>query len=376
MKKNIPVSRPALGLSELAAAARTISRGQISGLAGREIEEFEARYAEFNGTSFAVACSSGTAALHLSLVALGIGPGDEVLVSDTTNMASFFAVIYTGATPVPVDILQSSMTMDPADLRRKVSSRSKAIMPVHLFGQPCDMARISGVAHEFGLHLIEDCAEAHGAEFDAKRVGSFGIAGCFSLFANKIITTGEGGIITTNDADFARELRALRSLNFGEGSKRFLHRGVGFNYRMTNVQAAIGLQQLKKASWLIESRMEVEEGYRFWLRGRTEISWPTKPQMLADSVTWMSHLTLPNEEVRERLMLTLATFGIETRPGFIPFSLQDPAWTQRDRQKWVNPVASDLAMRTLYLPTWSGMPSRLVREVSDRVAYALDSATD
>lgn len=370
--KSVPVSKPALGKRELFGAARSVARGEISGLAGTDVAKFEEKFADFNGSAYAVACSSGTAALHLSLVALGIGPGDEVLVSDTTNMASFFSVIYTGAKPVPVDIRPSSMTMDPEDLRRKVSTKSKAIMPVHLFGQPCDMGKIAEVAEEFGLLVVEDCAEAHGAEFGTKRVGSIGTLGCFSFFANKILTTGEGGIITTNDRGLADELRSLRSLNFGVGSTRFLHRGIGFNYRMSNMQASIGVQQLKRARWLIESRMEVEQVYKDKFIGRDDVSWQKVVGDSASPVTWMAHIAVPNQEIREGLMRALKNKGVETRPGFIPYSLQDGGWARPNGQTWSNSVSRDLAMRTFYLPTWSGMPASLARKVSDLLLRELD----
>jgi perosamine synthetase len=372
LRKKIPVSSPAIGHRERSAAAKAVSAGHISGLAGPEIEKFESSFAEFNGSGFAVACSSGTAALHLALVALGLGPGDEVLVADTTNMASFFAVLYTGATPVPVDILPDSMTMDPADLRRKITPSSKAIMPVHLFGQPCDMGAIVQTAEEFGLHIVEDCAEAHGAQHNGRQVGSFGIAGCFSFFANKIVATGEGGMITTNDANFAEDLRALRSLNFGDGTNRFLHRGVGFNYRMTNVQAAIGIAQLKRVDWLTESRQRVEQIYRDRLAGLGSIVWAKPVDEFALPVTWMAHIALPSNFERDRLIVGLAERGIESRPGFIPFTMQKESWARSSTGAFVNPIARDLASRTMYLPTWSGMPERVSRKVASSVALLLD----
>lgn len=374
MVARIPVSKPAIGVRELAGVIGSVSRGEISGLAGNNIARFERRFADFNGSAHAVACSSGTSALHLSLVALGVGPGDEVLVSDITNMASFFSVLYTGAKPVPVDVLPGSMTMDPKDLRKKVTAKTKAVMPVHLFGQPCDMTRIREVAHEFGLYIVEDCAEAHGAMFGSKRVGSHGTVGCFSFFANKILTTGEGGIITTDDGDLARELRALRSLNFGEGSSRFLHRGIGFNYRMTDMQAAIGLQQLGKADWLIESRIRIEKVYRDALKDREAVTWQTAVNGLASPVTWMSHIALPNEKFRQEIATALYERGIETRPGFVPFSLQDGSWSRPDGQVWQNPVAQGFSRRTFYLPTWAGMPVLLAKRVANRLQRELDRA--
>jgi len=368
---HIPVSRPFIGISEVWRAASAVGTGKISGLYGEEIEEFERRFANFNGSEFAVACSSGTAALHLSLVALGIGPGDEVLVSDITNMASFFAVLYTGATPIPVDVSELSMTMDPIDLKQKISPRARAIMPVHLFGQPCDMDAIVAIARENQLEIVEDCAEAHGASVGGKRVGSFGVAGCFSFFANKIITTGEGGMITTNNAEFAADLKSLRSLNFGLGSARFLHRGIGFNYRMTNLQATIGIAQLHRVKWLIESRIEVELTYKELLKGFPTLDWQRPATPVSTPVTWMAHLAIPSQELRHQLMEDLKNAGIETRPGFIPFSLQDKSWAISETTK-ENPVSRQFAHRTMYLPTWSGMRRSTTKKVASKVAETLE----
>ena len=369
MTKVIPVSKPAIGVSDVLRVLKTLGRGEISGLVGNEISKFENRFADFVGTEHAIACSSGTAALHLSLAGLGLGKGDEVLVSDTTNMASFFAVLYTGATPVPVDIDGSSLTMNPDDLSQKVTTNTRAIMPVHLFGQPCNMSAIVQVAQKHKLHIIEDCAEAHGASFGGKKVGSFGLAGCFSFFANKIVTTGEGGMVTTNDSSFAAELRALRSLNFGTGEQRFQHLGIGYNYRMTNLQASIGLAQMQKVEWLIESRRQVESTYKEVLEG-TSITWQEPVSLEAEPVTWMSHFAAPSQNRRNFLASSLATLGIQTRPGFVPYSLQDESWRPSATQG--NSTAVDFAHRTMYLPTWSGMPQKKAKWIADSVLKILE----
>lgn len=371
--KVVPVSKPSIGLREIRGVLRSVRRGHISGLFGDEVSHFERRFAEFNGSEFAVACSSGTAALHLSLVALGIGPGDEVLVADTTNMASFFAVMYTGAKPVPIEILESSMTIDVLDAERKVTSRTRAIMPVHLFGQPCDMEKVIDLAERRRLEIVEDCAEAHGASFGGKKVGSFGIAGCFSLFANKIVTTGEGGMITTDDARFAAELRALRSLNFGDGASRFMHRGLGFNYRMTGLQAAIGIEQLRKIDWLVGARIAAEQRYRDWLKQYQQISWQSPAAPASRPVTWMSHIILQTEVKRNSLMSDLSREGIQTRPGFIPFTLQrDLPGSLLENQK-VNSIAAGLAHRTLYLPTWAGISRNIQKKVVSTIENSLEN---
>ena len=239
----IPVFKPHLGAAEISLVNEALKSNAISGVFGEFIPRFEAEFAAFCGTKYAISCSNGTVALHLAMVAAGIQAGDEVLVSTTTNMATFFAVLYIGAKPIPVDIDLMTYNLDPADLERKITPKTKAIMVVHLFGHPADMDSINAFADKRGLLVFEDCAEAHGALYKRRPVGGLGTAGAFSFFANKVITTGEGGMVTTNDPAIAERAKNLRSLAFGYDNK-FMHREVGFNYRMTNIQAAIGCGQM------------------------------------------------------------------------------------------------------------------------------------
>jgi len=233
----IPVSQPILGEEETQYVLSALADKAISGFYGEYIGRFEREFSSYCDCSQGVATSSGTTALHLALAALGIGGGDEVLVSTFTNMATCFAVLYQGATPVPVDIEPDTWNINPALIEEKISEKTKAILVVHIYGHPVDMDPILSIAKRHGLYVVEDCAEAHGALYKGRKAGSLGDVGCFSFYANKIVTTGEGGMLTTNNAKLADKARSLRSLAFGTGNK-FMHQDIGFNYRLTNLQAA------------------------------------------------------------------------------------------------------------------------------------------
>jgi perosamine synthetase len=361
----VPVSRPYVGQAEIEFVNEALRANAISGAFGSFLDRFESDFAEFCGTKYAVACSNGTTALHLSLVAAGIKSGDEVLVSTLTNMATFFAVLYIGAKPVAVDVSLDTLTMDPEDLARKITERSKGIMVVHLFGHPTDMDPVNQLARKHGLLVFEDCAEAHGALYKGRKVGGLGIAGAFSFYANKIITSGEGGMVTTDDIDVARRARSLRALAFGTENK-FMHEAVGYNYRMTNIQAAIGCGQMLVADKLVEKRREIAAFYnaRFqeferYLALPREMPW-------AKNVIWMYHLRLlgPLENRRAEIMSALASAGVETREGFIPCNLQEIFIRQGWTQKGDCPVANQVAYTSFYLPTGPSMTTEELEYVA------------
>lgn len=369
----VPVSRPQLGEAEKAFVNQALEANAISGIYGEFLERFETEFAAFCGTRYAVSCSNGTTALHLAMAAAGIGEGDEVLVSTLTNMASFFAVLYLGARPVPVDIDPLTLTLDPADLARKITARSKAVMVVHLFGHPTDMDPVNELAQAHGLKVFEDCAEAHGATYKGRTVGGLGLAGGFSMFANKILTTGEGGMVTTDCPELAAKARSLKALAFGSSNK-FMHEDIGYNYRMTNVQAAIGCGQMLVADRLVEKRREIGryysarlDAYREHLQLPIEMPW-------ARNVIWMYHLSLRGalKGRRSEIMAALKEQGIETREGFIPYNLQkiflDRGWTTED----ACPVANSVAYESFYLPTGPAMTDAELDYVSGRFSAILD----
>jgi len=240
MRVMIPIARPLIGEEEKAAVLKVLESGQLA--QGAKVREFEERFAAFCGVMHAIATSSGTTALHTALLTHGIGPGDEVITTPFTFIASANSILFTGAKPIFVDIEEDSYNINPALIEEKITSRTKAILPVHLYGNPCDMEAIMGIADRHGLIVIEDACQAHGASIYGKKVGSFG-TGCFSFYPTKNITTAEGGMITTDDDGIAERARLIRQHGM---RKRYYHEVLGYNFRLTDIQAAIGLAQLEK----------------------------------------------------------------------------------------------------------------------------------
>ncbi len=347
----IPVSRPSIGEEEKKLVAEALDSGEISGNFGKFIGEFERNFAGYSGSSFGVAASNGTTALHLALAVLKIGPGDEVLVSTFTNMATFFAVLYTGAKPVPIDIEPDTWNLDPALLESKINSKTKAIMAVHIYGHPVDMDPVLAVARKHNLFVIEDAAEAHGAEYKGKKAGSLGDIGCFSFYANKIITTGEGGMITTNNKEYADRARSLRSLAFGDSNK-FMHKEIGFNYRLTNLQAALGCAQFKKIDGIIGKKREVARFYAENLKDLAEVQLPVEKDY-AKNVYWMFHVVLRGklEGRRKEVMDILRQKEIETREAFVPANQQEIFIKQGWTKESDCPTANRVGENGFYLPS-------------------------
>ncbi len=347
----VPVGKPLLGEIETAYALDALARTEISGFSGGYISRFEKEFAEFCGTSDAVAVSSGTTALHLAVVALGIGEGDEVLTQSFTNMATFFAVLYQGAVPVPIDSEPDTLNMDPALLEAKITSRTKAIMVVHIYGHPVDMDPILAIAKKYKLFVIEDAAEAHGAEYKGKKVGSLGDIGCFSFYANKIVTTGEGGMITTNNKALAAEVRSLKSLAFGEKNK-FMHRAVGYNYRMTNLQAAIGAAQMTRIDDILLRKRKMAAYYLAHLSDIPELQMPVE-KSYAKNMYWMFNIILQGALLgrRNEFMGKLRERGVDTREDFIPFNGQEIFITQGITKLEDCPIANNAGENGLYIPS-------------------------
>jgi perosamine synthetase len=258
----IPIAKPIIGEDEISAVEAVLRSGIIA--QGKKVGEFEGAFAEFVGTKYAIAANSGTAALHISLLAHGVGEGDEVITSSFTFIATANSILFTGARPVFADIEEETFNIAPDSIVEKITPRTKAIMPVHLYGQPCDMKEIMGIADEHKLAVIEDACQAHGAEYEGKKVGSFG-TGCFSFYPTKNMTTSEGGMITTNDEEMAQKARMIRS--HGQ-RQRYIHEILGYNYRMTDIAAAIGLCQLGKLEEFSSKRIE---NAKFLTRGLSGI---------------------------------------------------------------------------------------------------------
>lgn len=359
MEIRIPVYAPSLDGNEKKYVMECLDSTWISSR-GKFIGEFEANFASYNNVSYAASVCNGTVALHLALLALGVGPGDEVIVPTLTYIASVNAIAYTGASPVFVDSLRDTWQMDPADVRGKVSDRTKAIMVVHLYGHPCEMDEIGKIAREYGLFVVEDCAEALGAKYEGRSVGTFGDIAAYSFFGNKTITTGEGGMVVTSDKTLHE--RCLRLKGQGLAAHReYWHDVVGYNYRMTNICAAIGLAQLEGIDAKLARKREIAERYREGLSGLPVVVHGERGG--STHAYWMVSVLLDELKERDRFRAHLRGRGIETRPVFFPVHTM-PMYSSRYQR---HPVAEDIAWRGVNLPSWPGLRDEDVDEVISTV---------
>ena len=362
----IPVCEPFLSGKELEYVSDCLRTNWISSK-GKYIEAFEEGFARYCGCKYGIATTNGTTALHLALTSIDIGPGDEVIVPAFTMVATVFAIIYTGAKPVLVDAEPSTWNIDPAKIEEKITDKTKVILPVHIYGHPCEMKAIMEIAEKYDLWVVEDAAEAHGAEYSGKKAGSLGHISCFSFYANKIITTGEGGMVVTNEAEIAQKARLLKDLAFSP-EKRFLHTEIGFNYRMTNIQAAIGLAQLERINDLVAARRHNAHYYNSLLKEIPGITLPVEREG-AKNVYWMYGILIKNEFglSRDELMVKLKEKGIETRTFFYPMHEQ-PVFQEMNLFKGEQyPVAEDLAQKGLYLPSGSSLKKEKIEEICQTI---------
>ena len=345
MTKRIPVAEPLLNGNEKAYVTDCVETAWISG-SGKYVRGFEEGFAEFCGTKHAIAVANGTVALHVALVALGLEPGDEVIVPDLTYIASANTVQYCGATPVFVDCDPVTWTIDPEDVRRKITPRTRGIMPVHIYGHPAEMGPINEIAKEHDLFVIEDAAEAHGALYKDQRTGGISDVATFSFYGNKIITTGEGGMITTNDDELAKKIRLLRGQGM-DPDRRYWFPVVGYNYRMTNIQAALWLAQFERIDWFIQRRREVAAAYEARLKD-SDLTLPAEASW-ATNVYWLYSVLVPEDVDRDQVMADMDDAGIETRPFFYPMHTLPPYHDPDGDAKF--PVSTDVAARGMNLPS-------------------------
>jgi len=364
----IPIAAPVIGERELAYVTDAVRSGWVSSI-GPYIERFEQGFADYLGVSHAIAVSNGTVALHLALHALGIGAGDEVLVPDLTFVATVHAVLQTGATPVFVDVESDTWCIDPVAVERALTPRTRAIIPVHLYGHPADMSALLSIAEKHNLIVLEDAAEAHGAEVCGKRVGSLGRVSAFSFYGNKIITTGEGGMVTTNDAALAERLRFLKDHGMS-AQRRYYHSELAFNYRMTNLQAALGLAQLEQIEEFIARKREIFTGYAEILKNVPGLQLnPERPDV--KSVYWLISMVLGPEckLARQDLAQALREHEIDSRPFFIPMH-QLPHLNQYrvvGREDESCPQSERLSAQGLSLPSGCVLDDATVRYVAETV---------
>lgn len=375
----IPVSQPVLGGREGTYLAECIESGWIAS-GGRFVDAFEVAWAAYCGRRHGVAVGSGTAALQAAVAALDLEPGDEVILPSFTIISCALAVTRAGATPVLVDSDPITWTMDVSQLAARVTGRTRAIMPVHIYGHPVDMDPVLELAERHGLAVIEDAAEAHGAEYLSRRrggrgswrrCGGFGRMSAFSFYANKIVTTGEGGMVLTDDAVLAERLRGLRNLCFGTES-RFRHQAEGFNFRLTNLQAAVGLAQLERIDAALAQKRRLADAYRGRLVGIPGLILPAEADW-ARNVYWMYGVVLAPEVDLDAaaFAVRLGAAGVDTRPFFLGMHEQ-PVFRRRGLfEGESHPVAERLARRGLYLPSGQGLTEAQVAQVCDAVAGAL-----
>lgn len=359
----IPVYRPDLSGNERRYVLECLDSTWISSK-GRFIDEFEQAFAQYLGqNAMAASVCNGTVALHLALHVLGIGPGDEVIVPTFTYIASVNTIAQTGATPVFAECDPETWLLDPIDVKKRITRKTRGILPVHLYGNACDMDEICAIAKSQNLFIIEDCAESFGTTIHGQQTGTFGTIGTFSFFGNKTITTGEGGMVTTRNAELIKNLRITKGQGMAP-DRRYWHDRLGFNYRMTNIEAAIGLAQIERLPDILSRKRRVGAVYRKKL-------WhlPVKFQYVRDGVEsseWLFTLLLPDAERREHIMEFLAQRHIETRPAFYCAHLM-PMYRQNEGSF---PVAEDISARGLSLPSYPDLTENDI----DRICKALEDA--
>jgi len=353
----IPVCEPCLDGNEGKYIQDAINTGWISS-SGKYIKEFEKRFAKYCGVKHGISTCNGTAALHLALTSLEIGKGDEVIIPDFTMVACGESVCYTGAMPVFVDAEKETWNINPENIKEKITERTKAIMPVHIYGHPCDMDPILELAEKYNLFVIEDAAEAHGTEYKGRKAGSIGDVGCFSFYANKIITTGEGGMVVTSNDKLADKCRYYRNHCFPlDGPRNYLHKDIGFNYRMTNIQGAIGLAQIEKIDEYVKARRTNNKLYQNYLGGLEGISFQPEKQN-CKNVYWMNGIIIDSKKFgmsRDDLMEKLKEAKIDTRLFFNGMHKQLSLKRYGANYEGKYPISDWLASNGMYLPSGSGL---------------------
>lgn len=345
-----PVAIPNLNGNEFKYLTDAFMSTWISS-SGEYIGRFENKFSVYSDCKYGVSCSNGTAAIHLALIALGIGEGDEVIIPDLTFVATINTVLYVNATPVIVDVEEESWCINPKEIVKAITPKTKAIIPVHIYGQSCDMSAIMNIAKRHNLKVIEDCAEAHGSMYDNKKVGSFGDIGCFSFYGNKVITTGEGGMCVTNNSELDEKMRVLRDHGMSK-TKKYWHDVIGYNYRMTNLQASIGLAQLERIEEIHKNRREYEKNYKKLLP-KDKFTFQQDIENRR-RITWLVSVLLDKSIDRKVYITKLKEKGIDVRPFFYPLSDMN-IYKQYCKSK--TPITHKLSKIGLNLPTYESLKS-------------------
>ncbi len=324
--------------------------------------EFEKGFSSYIGTRHGISVNNGTAALHLALATLGIKAGDEVIVPTLTSIGCTNAIALTGARAVFADSTEQYWCIDPEDLEKRITKKTKAIMPVHVYGHPCDMDLITEIAKKHDIYVVEDAAEAHGAEYKGKRVGNFSDISCFSFYGNKVVTCGEGGMCLTNNDELAEKMSILRNQGTKpEYKNKYYYDIVGFNYRITNMQAAVGVAQLKRIDYLVNKRLEMAKAYNEIFESRSKNIVHAPRMDWAKNTYWYYSILVP-KNLRDNVIEILEKKEIEVRPFFYPIHML-PHYNTGDRL----PVAEDIGFRGLNLPSGPQLTSEQIEEVATEI---------
>lgn len=356
-QKYIPVCEPYLGGNEKKYVMNCMETGWISS-SGKYVKAFEESFSAYCDCNYGVAVCNGTVSLHLALTALGIGKGDEVIIPNFTMIASAYAVCYTGAKPVFVDADADTWNIDTNKIEEKITKNTKAIMPVHIFGNPCNMSKIEEIAKKYNLYIIEDAAEAHGALYNGKKVGSFSDIASFSFFANKNLTTGEGGMVVMKNENYYDKCRYLKNMSFPINAPRiYQHNDIGFNYRMSNIHAAIGLAQVEKADEYRDMRIKNHNLYKKYLSEVDGITFQ-KDEENSLNVNWMNTILLDTKKYghsKEELIEHLKNNGVDTRLLFTGMHRQKCLLDFGCDCQGDYPVTDNLTQNGFYLPSASNL---------------------
>ncbi|MCX7817485.1 MAG: DegT/DnrJ/EryC1/StrS family aminotransferase [Syntrophales bacterium] len=368
---NIPLSRPELTQEDIDAVVAVLKTPNLS--LGPKIREFEELMARFVGCKYSVAVNSGTSGLHLSMIASGIKSGDEVITTPFSFIASANCILYVGAKPVFVDIDPVTLNIDPRKIEEKISEKTKAILPVHVFGIPCNMFEIVKIANKYRLKIIEDACEAIGAECKGKKVGTFGLASVFAFYPNKQLTTGEGGIVVTNNEKVADLMKSLRNQGRKNNGKWLSHERIGYNYRLSDIHAALGISQLKRIDDILKRRQKVASFYIKHLSHVEEIELPPTPKQV--KVSWFVFVIRLKYKFkknhRDKIIGYLRERGIECGNYFPPIHLQPFYKKIFGFRKGNYPITESVAERTIALPFYNFLSEKEVRYVCENLKKAI-----
>lgn len=368
----VPLSKPYLGNEEVAAVTRVLQSDRLA--LGPVTEEFERRFAEAIGVKHAIAVNSGTSGLHLAIRALGIGPGDEVITTPFSFIASSNCVLFEGATPVFVDVDPDTYNIDPARIEAAITERTKAILPVHVFGQPADMAPIMEIANRHGLAVIEDACEAICARYRGELAGGFGAFAVYGFYPNKQITTGEGGMVVTNDDELAALCMSMRNQGRATDMQWLTHVRLGYNYRISEMTAALGVEQMKKLPEILSRRSQIAAQYRDMLADIPGVSFPKGWDL--DGHSWFVFPIEVEEELRDPLIEALGQRGIQSKAYFSPcihlqeFYMRDLGYGEGDY-----PAAESLSRKICILPFYTSLEAAEMEAVRDALAASMQELT-